>query len=1177
MKHGNMPAWLTLLPLSLCGILLAKDTAEELEHDREIKLMQQIEPGFVPKDERAVRLFMLQKSVADNEEALKTKEEERIKLRSLLGKRHREELLDLTAKKSNMLSQKLDELLDEAIKREEMALNDYPQDPHFAAHALYNLGRYYFDQDEKSYIAKLAHYSEAQEKGQQDVPYPEENFSRTIETYQRLIKEYPDFPKMVDVYYLLGLALWYEGAFDSAKDKFDELVKQFPKSRFVDEVWFRLGEFYYDMDDYYDAIKAYRKVSANEKSQFYVQATYKIAWSYFQIDQYMESLRGFIKVIELTPHEAGRAASGMRAEALRYVVKNFSEELLVSEAGGQRSYLSEKVGKLGEKEYEEALGIRLTETISQYFKALGNPPYLREVLLETASQLLDESKIDGAVLALEKIIELDPTSQDNPRIASQIIEILEEANRNDEARERGLALLETYSKTSPWYLAQKDNPKAQKYAREAVRDAMLTLAVQYHKAGKERKKEGDIAGADKDFLAAATLYRNYVEEFPEREDTYKAIFYFAESSYEMNHFRAALDAYTLLKNYPLPLPDGMRRDAVFNIVFTFRHVIEEEAKEHRFKDIDFDHLTSKSRGAEPEEIPEIGLRYLAAIDEFLKLAPKDERVPVLLFHAAAIYYVYGHSDEAMSRFLYIIDTYPNTQAAKVAARLVIDDAVAKEDWPKVIELAKRFKAENLDEGKGDFARIEGNARFKMARTVFEQAAKLKEENQLAEAKVKYREAAALFLTLLKEDPTNPYADVMLFNSARAIAESGTTTEALPLYRELYTKYPKSEYAKVARFQEALALEKMLKFADAAKAYDAIIKLDPKSETAADAMLNQALLYEADEDFARAATAYLNFAKSYPEKEEAPEALLAAASLYKKMGEKKQQIAMLEQFVRQYHGVKGKLPAVIEAHVHIGDTYGELAKATKSKTDALHYQKLRLTNYRAAVSLYHPDLASALAAFFAAKALLALEEPEQDAFRNLRITAKSGKGQAQQMTAMMKELTKLKEKDENIIRHYAQAVSNAEAMRRIGALYQHLAKAMVRAPCPEDVERIDEFACDEYIVLLEDKAAILEKKAFEAYKEAYDIASSSYDAPSDLVDKILLGLNAIKPGEYQRVGNLVDRPQSGAVYGEGRMLSTGKMASSLHPQEADPDIKREVVPKEPLENAPHQQGEPKGVE
>jgi len=1153
MRHLHKAA-VFILMASFSAIALA-DSSVELES------MQKIEPGFVPKDERATELFKLQTAVKDAEDKTNKKVEEADKLKSLLGTRVREEVAQVTADKSDTLHKKLDRLVDEAITQLEIALKDYPADRRYSAHALYNLGRYYFEQDEKNYFEKLARYNEAREKGIEE-PYPEENFSRTIDTYEKLLKEHPHFGKLVWVYYLMGLALWYEGAFYNAVGKFEELLKQFPHNRLEEEIWFRLGEFFYDMDDYEEAIRRYNKVAANPKSPFYDKAIYKIAWSYYQMDQFMKSAEYFIKVIEITAGETNvAAATGMRAEAIRYVVKNFAEELAVRAPPPRKPQALGVMGAKTEKDFAERAGVQLTERISNYFKQKGNPPYVREILLETASQLIDQSKIDGAVLALKKLIELDPMSPENPRIASQIVDTLEEADRPDEARNAAWALLEQYGKTSPWYLSQQGNPTALKHAREAVRDAMLSLAVQYHKSGKEKKAAGDIKGGDQDFAAAAKLYLDYIEQFPERDDTYKAIFYFAESSYEMNHFRAALDAYSLLKNYPLPMPDNFRRDAVYNIVFTFRHVLESEAKVGKFKEIDFDHLTAKSKGTEPEEIPELGRQYLAAIDDFLKTAPTDERVPVLLFHAAAIFYVYGHGDEAMKRFFYIVDNYPDSQAARVASRLIIDDAVAKKDWQRVIELADRFKAKNLDQGTGDFARIESEARFKIAGDIFQKAAKLKEENQLGLARAKYKESAKLFSELLKENPNSPYADVMLFNIARAVLESGTMLEALPLYRELYTKYPNSEYAKTARFQEALTLEKMLKFADAAKAYDAIIKLYPKSESAAFAMLNKALLYEAAGNFAEAAVAYMDFAKSYPEQEEAPEAMLAAAALYKKLGKTTLQISMLDQFVRRYRADESKVPAVIEAYVQIGDTYGDLAKHAKSKVDISQFDKLQNENYKSAVGLYHPGLGSPAAAFFAAKARLHLEESEQKAFQSTKITANNGKGQAAQMASMLKKLTELKDKNEAIIRTYTQPVSNAEALRRIGALYEHLAKAMVKAPCPKDVAIIDEFACDEYLVLLEDKALVLEEKATAAYRESYEIASSAYDAPADLVDKILAGLNRMKPGEYQHVGTLIEKPVSGHVYGQGRMLSTGEMASHLHPGEADPDKTVEASPKE----------------
>lgn len=1149
-------------PWSLSPALGQAEDGAALEAINPVALMQAVEPGFIPKDDRAIQLFLLQKAAAESEEAIKKKDESTRNARELFTRKFREDLAHFTGLRTTPREAKLQSYVDEAITYYEIALKHHPDQKHYQADALYNVGRFYFERDEKDYFDKLAAYNVAREEGRDDVPYPDEDFHRTIDAYEDLIENYPDFKQLDSAYYLLGLALWYEGAFNQAVAKFQELITRYPQSHYVEEVWFRLGEFFYDMDEYDDAINAYEKVANNPKSKLYDKSLYKIAWSHYQKDRFRNAVDYFIKVLTLTYLETGEgAASGMRAEVTRYIVKSFSEQLLMDEGSPSKKKKTkptqgEKPPQRSdaEKDYAEKQGLKLAARVSKYFAAINNPPFTRDVLIEMASQLLDESKIDGAVVAFETTIELDKNHPDNPKFATQIVDILQEADRHEEARARNQAIIDDYGKVSSWYKAQTNNYAAQRLAREAVRDAMLALAVHYHKTGKDQKIAGDEQNAAVNFKNAAKLYADYVQEYPERDDTHKAIFYFAESAFELNRFRTALDAYQLLKDYPLPMPDNIRRDATLNIVFTFRHVLESEAQEQRFKAIDFDNLTSKQRGVSAEEIPELGKKYLLAIDEFLKLAPTDEQVPVLLFHAAAIFYVYGQSDEALTRFYYIIDTYPQTTAAMVAARLIIDDAVSKEQWAKVVELSRRFAAMNLGGQKADFSKVEGNARFKIARGVFEEANELQKNNQLALAKAKYKESADLFALLLQEDPQHPHADIMLFNSARAIVLSGTMAQALPLYKKLYSDYPQSEYAKTARFQEALALEKMLKFAEAAKAYDGIIKEDPNSEAAGDAMLNKALLYEAAGEVTSASSAFVEFAKRYPDRPEAPDSLLSAASTYKNMGKIKEQVAMLEQFIRQYSKDTAKTPAIIEAHVHIADTYGDLEKSAGNAALQKRYQKDRNEHYKKAVALYSPELGSPTAAYFAAKAQVTLEKPEQDSFKQMSINARVGKAQGEQLTAMMKRLAELSAKNELIIKTYAQPVWNAESLRRIGALYEHLAKSMLKAPCPKDVEVVDEFACDEYTVLLEDKAAVLEEKALSAYKQSYEIAMSAYDSPPDLLNGILAGLNRLRPGEYQRVGNVLEKPVQGEVFGGSRMLSDGRMAASLHEKEADPDKK-----------------------
>ncbi|MGH7249963.1 MAG: tetratricopeptide repeat protein, partial [Minisyncoccia bacterium] len=295
-------------------IASAKKMSESPLPSAELKHMQAIEPNFIPKDSRAVRLFELQESVRKNEENIKSMEEEAQGIRPRLARLFRETLSNYAEDKLMGIEAQHDASTIELINKYEVALKNNP-DSSYASDAMYFLGYYYFLVDEKDYFDRLAKYNEAREQGREDVPYPEENFLRTIDLYESLIQKYPDFRHMDGVYYLLGMALWYEGVFSTAVDDFKTLLAKFPNSKYVEEVWFRLGEFYYDMDEFDNAIHAYSVVTKNKDSRLLAQSFYKIGWSHFQKDQYSLAVDYFAKVLDLNYAAPGTAVdTSMRSE-----------------------------------------------------------------------------------------------------------------------------------------------------------------------------------------------------------------------------------------------------------------------------------------------------------------------------------------------------------------------------------------------------------------------------------------------------------------------------------------------------------------------------------------------------------------------------------------------------------------------------------------------------------------------------------------------------------------------------------------------------------------------------------------------------------------------------------------------------------------------------------------------
>ena len=98
------------------------------------------------------------------------------------------------------------------------------------------------------------------------------------------------------------------------------------------------------------------------------------------------------------------------------------------------------------------------------------------------------------------------------------------------------------------------------------------------------------------------------------------------------------------------------------------------------------------------------------------------------------------------------------------------------------------------------------------------------------------------------------------------------------------------------------------------------------------------------------------------------------------------------------------------------------------------------------------------------------------YEGLKIEAKTAKKQGEELIGKSKQLVEVQKVYENIISTYRAADWSLAALFRIGSLYDDLQAAIFTAPCPKDVEAIDEIACEEYGIMLEDRAFAIEDKA-----------------------------------------------------------------------------------------------------
>ena len=79
---------------------------------------------------------------------------------------------------------------------------------------------------------------------------------------------------------------------------FSELESRFPKSPYLYEARFQLGEHYFQLSKWKDSFNYYNKISKNKRGKFYFFALYKMAWSAYKMGRASQGLALLERIIK---------------------------------------------------------------------------------------------------------------------------------------------------------------------------------------------------------------------------------------------------------------------------------------------------------------------------------------------------------------------------------------------------------------------------------------------------------------------------------------------------------------------------------------------------------------------------------------------------------------------------------------------------------------------------------------------------------------------------------------------------------------------------------------------------------------------------------------------------------------------------------------------------------------
>jgi tetratricopeptide (TPR) repeat protein len=964
-----------------------------------------------------------------------------------------------------------------AIALFENFLQKYPNDERWTPDAMFRLAELYFEKSNDEYLAATA---QANQTGAQVTP----DYVKTIDLYKDLIGRFPQYRLVDGAYYLLGWCLGEmnkEGEALQAMralvciNKFKPLEPPQPPnpskgkshgkvedpyttcepvkkdSRFLPEAWTRVGEFHFDNSELELAIAAYQRVLNYPDSAYYDKALYKLAWAYYRADNYPEAIKRFDDLVVFSDKkkaESGNEGSDLRVEAVQYLGISFAEK-----------------DWDGDGNEDPVSGL---ERLDKFYRGRENEPHVREIYAKLGDIYFDETEYFHAVEVYKRALAKWPYDPSNPKVQDRIVMAFERQRDFQNALKERETMARNYTKGSEWYRKNRDNTEAVTDAAERVELALVSGAVNHHKAAQEYKKllaaqkKPDpkmIENISREYAQAAEAYERYLEQYPNSKNTYEYSYSYAETLYFSGRFLEAGAQYEKVRDSNLD--NKYAEDSAVNAVKSYEKYLELQTQAGKYHEPPLPADGKIQVPVVPMQIPEPVAKLQKAYDIFAQRVPNSGRVPTMSYKAAEIYYRYLHWDEARPRLEQIVGKYCKDDMGYNAGNAILVSYTIEKNLDKIEEWANRLKAANCGstavamKNQADLTKLGLGVKFQKADKLFNDK--------------KFEEAAQLYVQIVDSDPKNEEADKALNNAAVAYENVKRFAAATKLYQRIVDEYPSSKFVDDALFRTAVSYQKAFEFDKAVSSY--LQLTGPKFASSAhrtDAVYNSAVILENNQDYARAADLFQRYAVDKSVKrEDQSEAYFRSALIFEKMKDWDRAIKTFSTYVKAYGNDPKGSTRNLEA-------YFRTAEAYEQKKD-----------HRSAEELYKKIVAAGSAvspaseqAEYPAHAAFILTEEKLPTVEKAQIKG-GGKALAASVQGFKARVQDLVAEYNKVI-SFRRAAWTLAAYFRTGYLYETFSKALLAAPCPPEVKKLGAEACDIYRNQIEEVVASVDEEAVKRY-------------------------------------------------------------------------------------------------
>jgi TolA-binding protein len=623
-----------------------------------------------------------------------------------------------------------------------------------------------------------------------------------IATYRQILETYPNYERNDQVLYQMSRAYDEIGQPDEAMKVMDRLVAEYPYSKYIDEVHFRRGEYFFVRKKYLDAESAYGAIiSMGGTSSYYELALYKLGWALYKQEFYEEALHQYMAMLDhrqsigydfdeaLDQSEEHRVADTFRVVSLSF-----------SNLGGP-------------------------EVVDEYFSEQGHRTYADRIYGNLGEFYFSKLRYEDAASVYKSFINLNPYHRVSPHFSMRIVEIYGEAGFPKLVVESKKEFATLYAVDAEYWqrFDIDDSPEVVGFLKTNLMD----LANHYHALYQEPAFEEE---KPQSFAEASRWYRQFLHSFPTGEDTPQVNYQLADLLLENTNFgEAALEYERTAYDYG---PHEQASAAGYAAIYAYR----EELK--------------IATGARTLDVKK------ATVESSLRFAdtfPDHEQAPVVLGAAADDLYEMKDFVVAIDSAQKLIERYPDADSdlLRSAWAVVAHSSIDLAEYPNAENAYKNVLALTPADDETRPAVIDG-----LAASIYKQG----EQANLLED---YRTAANHFLRIKELAPTSDIRSIAEYDAAAALMRLEDWAMASSVLEEFRSTHPEHDLNAEATKQLAHIYREDGQTERSAAEHERIAAEATDPELAREALLTAAELYDEVNALDDAVRVYEQYADEFP--------------------------------------------------------------------------------------------------------------------------------------------------------------------------------------------------------------------------------------------------------------------------------------------------------------------------